>query len=95
MMCKHDWVGDDNCAYCRAEEWRDLYEAGLVDRNELLETLTQARALVSWLPITTEELRRLRNANKITFDKQVNSITTCLIQLRECFAAQNRDEHGR
>lgn len=20
MTCKHDWVGDDNCAYCRAED---------------------------------------------------------------------------
>lgn len=19
-LCKHDWVGDDNCAYCRVEE---------------------------------------------------------------------------
>ena|SRR5277367_1880978 len=51
MMCKHDWVGDDNCAYCQIDElkvesrdWRDLYENGLEDRNNLLERIKQFEA---------------------------------------------------
>lgn len=53
--------------------------------THLTAKLKKVQDLLDWLPITTPELIRLRNANKITFDKQVNSITTCLIQLRECF----------
>lgn len=52
--------------------------------------LPRAKELIAGLQITTEELRRLRNANEITFDKQVNSITTCLIQLRELFAGSGQ-----
>lgn len=63
------------------DELRDRYEAQATKLNDIRDLLEQ-------LPITTEELVRLRNANKITFDKQVNSITTCLIQLRGCFTQQ-------
>ena len=25
QLCKHDWVGDDDCAYCKGEEAEGLY----------------------------------------------------------------------
>jgi DNA-directed RNA polymerase subunit RPC12/RpoP len=44
--------------------------------------VTRVTAMVNALPVTTEELRRLRNAGKITFDRMVDAITTCLIDMR-------------
>jgi hypothetical protein len=38
------------------------------------------------LNVTTDELRRIRNAGKITFDRMVIAITTCLIDMREALA---------
>lgn len=57
------------------------------DSAAAIDKLDKVREILDWLPITTPELIRLRNANKITFDKQVNAITTCLIQLREIVAS--------
>lgn len=61
----------------------------------LLEECFQNRAklekvneVMNWLPITTPELIRLRNVGEMTFAKQVNVVTTCLIQLRECLAGE-------
>ena len=25
QLCKHDWVGDDDCAYCKGEKAEGLY----------------------------------------------------------------------
>jgi hypothetical protein len=47
-------------------------------------------SLIDSLPITTEKLRGLRNAGRNDFDKQMNLIMTCLIQLREARAALER-----
>jgi len=43
MMCKHDWVGDDNCAYCRVEELEaELNAAQDAIRSGWLETINPA-----------------------------------------------------
>lgn len=71
---------------------KSVIEIDIREYTKLETRLDAARDLITWLPITTEELIRLRNANKITFDKQVNSITTCLIQLRECLTEETKGE---
>lgn len=68
-----------------SRQWQGIEKLAL-QRNAALGVLDKVRELLAWLPITTEELVRLRNANKITFDKQVNAITTCLIQIRQVLA---------
>lgn len=52
-----------------------------------LERSERVSAMVSALPVTTEELRRIRNAGKLTFDRMVNAIMTCLIDMREALGA--------
>lgn len=50
-LCKHDWVGDDNCAYCRVEELEAAIQSVIDDeldrvspgvKNELTEALGSA-----------------------------------------------------
>ena len=38
MMCKHDWVGDDDCVYCRNEE---LEEQIAEARNEIDDRIVE------------------------------------------------------
>ena len=58
--------------------------ADRIDRlRAALERAERVTAMVSALSVTTEELRRIRNAGWITFDKIVYAITTCLIDMRE------------
>ena len=35
MICKHDWVGDDDCVYCRNEE----LESQLAEKDEEIRQL--------------------------------------------------------
>lgn len=57
-------------------------EAEIERLRAALERAERVVAMVNALPVTTEELIRVRNAGKITFDKMVNAITSCLIDMR-------------
>jgi len=57
------------------------------------ERLRAALELSRSLPITTPELIRLRNAGKITFDRQVHAIIDCLLRQRECLTHETGVKH--
>ena len=56
QLCKHDWVGDDDCPYCRAEEvetrltllrgWLDTCEENYEKLEETCDTVKDDNKLL-------------------------------------------------
>ena len=44
QLCKHDWVGDDDCAYCRAEEVETRLTRHLIKKDEFIAALERKLA---------------------------------------------------
>jgi hypothetical protein len=67
----------------------DAVDALQADRQRLraaLERAERVAAMANALPVTTEELRRIRNAPKI--DRVAYALTSCLIDMREALGPE-------
>ena len=46
LLCKHDWVGDDDCVYCRNEE----LESQLAEKDAEIQRLKDALSILQTRP---------------------------------------------
>ena len=73
-LCHHDWVGDDECAYCRSEELEGLLSDTQADHMSEHDAISSRRYKENW-----EDAVDKLNAN----DKRIAELKDQNIRLRE------------
>ena len=58
-LCKHDWVGDDECAYCRINEMNAVFDAVLEEHRS--STLRLQQRIAELKQIRDNAMRNVGN----------------------------------
>jgi len=77
-LCHHDWVGDDECAYCRSEELEGLLSDTQADHMSEHDAISSRRYKENW-----EDAVDKLNAN----DKRIAELEAERDRLREALEA--------